>query len=90
MKNQHLKKYNFYINGMRCNACVFVIENELNNYEGVSGVKVSLDTNSIEVVGDFGNRSLQEIVDFLTIPIKDNGYIISIEPLSYNKKIIRV
>ncbi len=87
MKNQHLKKYNFYINGMRCNACVFVIENELNNYEGVSGVKVSLDTNSIEVVGDFGNRSLQEIVDFLTIPIKDNGYIISIEPLSYNKKL---
>jgi type II secretory ATPase GspE/PulE/Tfp pilus assembly ATPase PilB-like protein len=64
-----------------------VIENELNNYEGVSGVKVSLDTNSIEVVGDFGNRSLQEIVDFLTIPIKDNGYIISIEPLSYNKKL---
>jgi cation transport ATPase len=53
--------YNFHVNGMHCNACVLLIESELNNYEGVVHAKVLLNKNSIEVIGDFGDKTNDEI-----------------------------
>lgn len=79
------QKYNFHVNGMHCNTCVLLIESELNNYEGVVHAKVSLNKNSIEVVGDFGNKTNDEIAKMLSLPITDNGYILSTEKISQNK-----
>jgi len=79
------KTYNFHVNGMHCNACVLLIESELNNYPGVVHAKVSLNTNSIEVMGDFDGKTEQEIIEMLSVPIVDNGYMLSIEKQVVNK-----
>lgn len=70
---------------MHCNACVLLIESELNNYPGVVHAKVSLDVNSIEVMGDFNNKTDSEIAEMLSVPIEDNGYTLSTEKLTKNR-----
>ncbi len=76
--------YNFHVSGMHCNACVLIIESELNNYPGVVHAKVSLSKNSIEIVGDFDNKNDVEIARILSVSIEDNGYTLSTEKLSKN------
>ncbi len=71
---------------MHCNACVLLIESELNNYPGVVHAQVSLSTNSIEVMGDFGEKTDSEIIRMLSIPIEDNGYTLSFEKHVKDKK----
>lgn len=78
--------YNFHVNGMHCNACVLLIESELNNYPGIVHAKVSLKTNMVEVIGDFGDTASNEIAQMLSVSIEDNGYTLSTEKLSKNKK----
>ncbi len=73
------KTHTFHIKGIHCNACVLIIESELNNYPGVIHAKVLLNNHSIEIIGDFGNKTEQEIVEELSVPIIDNGYTLSIE-----------
>jgi len=70
---------------MHCNACVLLVESELNNYPGVVHAKVSLDTNSIEVIGNFKEKTDVEIARMLSISIKDNGYTLSTEKLTKNR-----
>lgn len=72
---------------MHCNACVLIIESELNNYPGVVHAKVSLNTNSIEVMGDFNEKTDIEIAKMLSVPIEDNGYTLSTEKLIKNRKL---
>jgi len=71
---------------MHCNACVLLIESELNNYPGVVHAQVSLNTNSIEVMGDFGEKTDSEILRMLSVPIEDNGYTLSLEKHVKDKK----
>ena len=71
---------------MHCNACTLIIESELNNYPGVIHAKPNLGDNSIEIIGDFGLKTEQEIVEMLTVPISDNGYVISLEKTVKEKK----
>jgi sulfite exporter TauE/SafE/copper chaperone CopZ len=78
------KIYNFHVKGMHCNACVLIIESELNNYPGVVHAKVFLGTNSIEIMGDFNEKTDQEIAKILSVPIEDNGYTLSLEKQSKN------
>ncbi len=73
------KKYNFHVNGMHCKACVLLIEGELSNYPGVEHVKASLSGLRVEVTGNFDNKSEAEIADYLSLPIKDNGYTLSLD-----------
>ena len=76
---QNQKKYKFHVHGMHCNACVLLIESELAEIKGVSKVKSNLKDNSVEVTADFGNKSEIQIAEELTIPIKKNGYIVSVD-----------
>jgi len=81
-----MKSYTFHVHGMHCNACVLLIESELNNYPGVVHAQVSLNTNSIEVMGDFGEKTDSEILRMLSVPIEDNGYTLSLEKHVKDKK----
>ncbi len=81
-----MKTYIFHIHGMHCNACVLVIESELNNYPGVIHAKVALSNNTIEIIGNFGEKTEQEIVTMLSVPIADNGYTLSLEKQIKEKK----
>lgn len=73
------KKYTFFVHGMHCNACVLMIESELSELPGVSHVKASLDKHLVEIDGDFGNKTPEDIANDLTVPIKSGGYVVSVE-----------
>ena len=71
--------HRFYVAGMYCNACIVLTESELGDVPGVTSVRASLRDNSVDVVGDFGNRSLQEIALQLAPALAPHGYTRSIE-----------
>jgi sulfite exporter TauE/SafE/copper chaperone CopZ len=79
MDTQSGKRYTFHVHGMHCKACVLLTESELKELPNVSYVKSSLATHSVEVVGDFGDKTLEQIAQELTVPLKASGYTISVE-----------
>lgn len=74
-----MKTYTFHVNGMHCNACVLLIESELNEISEVHEAKSSLATNTVEVVGDFGDKELEHIARDLNEVLKPHGYTLSVE-----------
>ncbi len=81
-----IQKYNFHVNGMHCNACVLMIESELGDMSNITHVKSSLSNHSVEVIGDFGNKTPEQIAMDLTVPLKSHGYIVSVEKQVHDKK----
>ncbi|MCR4274697.1 MAG: sulfite exporter TauE/SafE family protein [Candidatus Campbellbacteria bacterium] len=79
MADLNQKKYTFHVHGMHCKACVLLTEAELKELPNVSYVKSSLTNHSVEVVGDFGDKTPEQIAQELTIPLKASGYIVSVE-----------
>jgi len=79
------KKYTFHIHGMHCNSCVLLTESELGDLPYVSHVKASLAHHSVEVTGDFGNKTPEQIAEELTLPLKTHGYTVSVEHIKKNK-----
>ena len=80
------KKYNFHVHGMHCNACVLMIESELGNMPNITHVKSSLSNHSVEVIGDFGDKTSEQIAMELTVPLKSHGYTVSVEKQVHDKK----
>ncbi|MEK7552058.1 MAG: sulfite exporter TauE/SafE family protein [Patescibacteria group bacterium] len=78
MTNQ-TQKYTFHVHGMHCNACVLMIENELQDLPNIESAKSSLQNHSVEVVGDFGGKTQEEIAKELTVPLASKGYTVSIQ-----------
>lgn len=81
-KNQ---KYTFHINGMHCNSCILITESELKELENIKNVKSSLKNNSIEIEGDFGEKSEEEIAEELTTILAPHGYALSTEKQEIKK-----
>jgi len=78
------QKYTFHVHGMHCNSCVLTIESELGDLPYITHVTTNLSSHSVDVVGDFGNRTLQQIAEDLTVPLKPHGYIVSVEKQKQN------
>lgn len=64
---------------MHCSACPVLIESELTDLPEVSSAKASLSQNTIEVSGEFGEKSPQLIATDLTNVLKTHGYAVSVE-----------
>ncbi len=60
--NTQISKYLFHVHGMHCNACVLTIENELKDLPDIKEAKSSLGNHSVEVMGYFGDKPVQEII----------------------------
>jgi len=75
------------VNGMHCNSCVMVTENEIKELPNITKVKSSLKNNSIEVTGDFGEKNSEEIAKDLSLVLKPHGYTLSIEKQNIDKKL---
>lgn len=73
------QKITFHVHGMHCNACVILTESEIGELPNVTSVKSSLKSHSIEVEGDFGNKTPEQIAEELTVPLKSHGYTVSVE-----------
>ena len=80
MENQNqTTKYKFHVNGMHCNSCVLLTESELKELPNITKVKTSLKNTSVEIEGDFGDKTEREIAEELTTVLKPNGYTLSLE-----------
>ncbi len=80
------QKYTFHVHGMHCNACTLVIENELGDCPNITHVKAHLKDHTMEIVGDFGSKSEEEIAEELTLPLISHGYRVSIEKHVHERK----
>lgn len=60
------QSYIFHVDNMHCQACVLLTESELKEHPNVLSAKSNLATLSVEITGDFGTLTPQEIADELT------------------------
>ncbi len=74
-----METYTFYVTGMHCQACVLMTESELRDIPRVSGAKTSLESETVEVTGDFDGKSPMEIAAELTRVLEPHGYALSVE-----------
>lgn len=84
--NTQIQKHTFHLHGLHCNACVLMTENELRELPNITRVKASLKNHSVEVTGDFGNKTPNQIIEQLNIPLKSHGYTVSIDKQIKEKK----
>lgn len=73
------KVYTFHVNGMHCNSCVVLTETELMEVPEIKSVKSSLGNHSVEIEGDFGDKSVEHIARDLSEILKPHGYTLSVE-----------
>lgn len=71
---------------MHCNSCVLLTENKINELPQVQTVISRLANHSMQVTGDFGDMSEDQIADMLTQPLKQHGYTVSRERQVIQKK----
>lgn len=76
MNNQ---KQTFHVHGAYCNSCMIMIESELQDVSHITKVQTSLSNKTVEVTGNFENKTPEEIAEELSIPLLSHGYKISTE-----------
>ena len=74
-----MKSVTFHVTGMHCSACPILIESELSDLAQVSAAKASLSQSTVEVTGEFNDKSSEEIAQELTSAIQKHGYEVSVE-----------
>jgi len=80
--SQHI----FHVSGMHCKACIFLVEDELKDLPEISYAKASFKHHHVELRGEFGGRSVEEIIAFLTPPLQKHGYSLSLERINHTAK----
>lgn len=74
-----MQTYTFHITGTHCASCVVLTESVLGDVTGVTAVKTSLQKQTVEVTGDFGTQTPEEIAAALTKTVAPHGYALSME-----------
>jgi len=81
------KNYTFHVNGMHCKSCVLMTESELSELPEISAAKTTLETKSVAITGDFGDKAPTEIAAELTSVLKKHGYEVTVEKTAEDKKL---
>lgn len=71
--------YTFHVNGMHCKSCVLLTQSELQEVPGVMAATTSLATNTVEVMGEFGEASKEQVMRELSRVLAPHGYSLSVE-----------
>ncbi len=71
--------YTFHIQGMHCKSCIALTEGELMDLSEVTHAESSLKTHTVDVTGEFGDRTPEQIAQLLTEPLKHHGYSVHLE-----------
>ncbi len=74
-----MSTYTFHVNGMHCKACIALTESELQDLPEITKAKSSFKTHSVEVTGDFGNKTQEEIASNLSGVLQKHGYTVTVE-----------
>jgi sulfite exporter TauE/SafE len=72
------KTYTLNVHGMHCTACTLLIESELAEHPNVASARPSLTTRTVEICGDFGDISPDDIAAELSKLLSEHR--LSIEP----------
>ena len=72
------KTFTLHVHGMTCSACVVLTENELAEDPRITAAKSNLANHTVEITGDFGDMTLEQIATELTPLISEHGYSLSI------------
>ena len=78
--------HTFHVSGMHYKACVLLVDNELKDIDGVESVTSGLDTRTVVVNGNFGEKSAEAIAE--GFPGLTNTDIRSIEAEVMNSKLL--
>lgn len=80
-----LKKYSFHVTGTHCASCKILIEDILKEQEIVKNVQVNLNKEIVQIETE-SDQSAEHLAQELTEKIKSNGYILSVEKNTEEKK----
>ena len=81
-----MKTYTFHVSGMHCSACPVLIKSELEDVTEVSSVEVSLSHRTVEITGEFDDKTREHVARDLTEILKPHGYALSSEAVSHVAK----
>jgi len=84
MENQN-QTHTFHVHGMHCQACVLLTESELADVDYIARATSTLATRTVEVCGDFGDRTREEIALELSQVLAKHGYSLSVDQLEHEK-----
>jgi len=84
MPNAEQRTYTFHVSGMHCNACILMTESEIKDVSYVTNAKSSFTTHSVEVTGDFGDKTPEMIAEELTQVLRPHGYALTVEKTQKN------
>jgi len=84
MSDKNQKTLVFHVSGMHCSACILMTESELMEIPYVTHAKSNLKTHSVEVTGEFGDKSPEEIAEELSRTLRTHGYELSVEKMQKN------
>lgn len=74
-----MKTYTFHVEGMHCASCVALTESELSEVPEVLRAKASLSNLSIDVTGEFGDKTPEHVARDLSEVLAPHGYTLSLE-----------
>ena len=78
--------YTFHVHGMHCNACVLMIESELQNIPKVDRVAANLKQLSVQVTGNFNGLSADKLAKDFSQILKPHSYTLSLEKEKHTTK----
>lgn len=71
---------------MHCKACVLVTESELQELPNIVSAKSSLKSHTVEVTGDFHDKSDETIASELSVVLVKHGYTLSVVASSATRR----
>ncbi len=77
--NNPRQQHTFHVHGMHCASCVLTIESELRDVSNIHSVSARLNGHTVDVVGEFGDKTPEQIAEELTTYLAPHGYRASIE-----------
>lgn len=83
MTTQTLK---LHIVGMHCNACILLTESEAQELPFITRAKSNLKHHTIEVEGDFADKTPEAVAAALTTVLHPHGYTVSVEKQAHATK----
>lgn len=88
MMEKNGQEYIFKVQGMHCKSCVLVTESEIADVKGVRAVQTDLASETVRVLGDFGDKTMEEIAETLSLVVKPHGYTVLLQSQvgEYSKK----
>lgn len=75
-----------HVSGMHCPSCPILIEGELSDLPHITQAKASLKHHSVELTGEFGSKTIEEVAQELTAVVKTHGYTLSPEKQEHETK----